>query len=179
MCKQIIVAMIVVLGIGCASRIKLPAPSSEQERITLRDFQASQKDGTPLKRPGPVVTLPVGTVLTLRVPLSTGHVPASPFLTVKREKKELPVLQVKPFEGVGTAEMTIRVKEAVQLDFEQYLVSIDGKRWSRLGSYFLPGMSPDSRLTVTDSERRDIVLPTWTLGQMLVAHPMPVRKVDQ
>ena len=168
-----VLAAIVGLVTGCAS--SPPAPSPDQERITLDEYRARLETGTPAVRPAPVVTLPAGTLLKLGVPMPKVDLSDSPLL--RRSRSEHPNTQPlrlrwnTPFEGLGDAEFSLRVREPVQLDLEQFLVSQDGERWSRLGSYFSLMFGATTQVTVTDPDRQDLTLPAWAFSEMTIVPP--------
>ena len=160
-------SLIVSLGVACASPPL--GPSTDQDRISLDEYRAGlEKWAT--ARPAPVVTLPAGTTLKLRL-APTLDPSDSPRL--KRIFKDA-LLQPSfdsPFEAVGDAELTLRVRETMQLDLERFLVSRDGKRWTPLGSHYLSMWGISTELTVTDEEQRRFAVPAWAFTDLTLVPP--------
>jgi len=158
----------VVIGVGCSS--PPPAPTPDQERITLEEYRIRVETGTPAPRMAPVVTLPAGAILKLRIPPMKADLTDSPLLT-SIEGSHVGLRWDTPFEAVQDAELILRVREPIQFDLERFLISRDGKRWKQLGSYFVPALGVVTEFTVTDGGRRKVALPAWAFAELLVVPP--------
>ena len=158
----------VAIGVGCSS--PLPAPTPDQERITLDEYRIRVETGTPAPRMAPVVTLPAGAILKLRIPPMKADLADSPLLT-SIDGLQAGLRWDTPFEAVQDAELILRVREPFQIDLERFLISRDGKKWKQLGSYFVPALGAVTEFTVTDGERRKVALPAWAFAELLVVPP--------
>lgn len=146
---RVIAAMLgVVVAAGCASRPTEPDPL--QAWLSLDEYKAALASGTS-SLVSPVVTLPPGAVLELRMSRKP----------MEFIEEDVDHLLLDTFEPVDDPMMSVRLRtrKTVYLDLQHLLASGDKKSWAPIHFYFFPLARASSLSVNTGGPTPDVTVP--------------------